>query len=94
MADSFFFIEMGIALGGQVHHDSVTKDSRVVGVGWERGVGGGGRWTGGIGGGWIITMGDGGRASSYSCNSDRPLIYYLSLLSHISFILLIIILIY
>ena len=49
---------------------------------------GGGRWTGGIGGGWIITMGDGGRASSYSCNSDRPLIYYLSLLSHISFILL------
>ena len=54
--------------------------------------GGGGRWTGGIGGGWIITMGDGGRASSYSCNSDRPLIYYLSLLSRISFILLIIIL--
>ena len=42
MADSFFFIEMGIALGGQVHHDSVTKDSRVVGVGWERGVGVGG----------------------------------------------------
>ena len=39
----FFFIEMGIALGGQVHHDSVTKDSRVVGVGWERGVGGGGQ---------------------------------------------------
>ena len=38
----FFFIEMGIALGGQVHHDSVTKDSRVVGVGWERGVGVGG----------------------------------------------------
>ena len=38
----FFFIEMGIAVGGHVHHGSVTKDSRVVGVGWERGVGVGG----------------------------------------------------